>query len=229
MAQLLLNVGRDDRADFDNFYPGENARLLEYLQALAEIGQPVSARVVYLWGAHGAGKSHLLQALGKSAAAAGKTLREWSMGGEDGSAAALAEWLLVDELESLSGDLAAQRELLTAYEAIRQQPGVMVLAARHPPAELGLDLADLVSRLSAAEIFEVKPLNDAQKREALRQRADRRGFRLNDEVLNWLLGHASRDMGDLLALLDNVDTATLVEQRKVTVPLLKKVMATMAV
>lgn len=222
MTQLLLDVGREDRAVFENFYPGENAQLVAYLRALVELGQPLSARIVFLWGSSGVGKSHLLQAVHAEVSASGKQLRMWQPGmplDEE------ADWVVVDGMSAIVGNPQAQRALLTQYEAIKHKPGVMLLAAKHPPAESGLELPDLISRLSAAEMFEVRPLSDVQKREALRQRADRRGFRLSDEVLNWLLGRASRDMGDLLAVLDGVDTATLVEQRRVTVPLLKKVMA----
>ena len=52
----------------------------------------------------------------------------------------------------------------------------------------------------------------------------RRGLRLADEVVDFLLRHGRRDLASLLAVLDALDRASLERKRPVTVPLLKEML-----
>ena len=62
------------------------------------------------------------------------------------------------------------------------------------------------------------------RREALRRRAGQLGFALSEEVCDYLLHRCSRDMHDLFAILDALDRQTLAEQRRPTVPFLKRIL-----
>ncbi len=222
MRQLVLDVRRGDDASFDNFYVGANQQLVAYLRALVPHNFGGVGELVYLWGRAGSGKTHLLQAVTEHLKQRGATCLHWPAGDELNTDK--LPLVCVDSLDEIKGSDSAQQALLSLYEQVKHQGGLLLIAASHPPSSMGLDLPDLVSRLNATKIFEVRPLTDQQKREALRTRADKRGFRLSPEVLNWLLAHTSRDMRYLFDLLDQVDVATLVEQRKVTVPLIKELM-----
>jgi DnaA family protein len=98
---------------------------------------------------------------------------------------------------------------------------MLVLAARHSPAAIGLKLADLATRLAAGLVYQLKPLSDPEKIAALRLRAQRRGLEMTEEVANYLLARFPRDTHSLFALLDKLDTATLVAQRRLTIPFLR--------
>ena len=63
MKQLALGVRLRAEAVFDSFAPGENSEVLTALRS-------ANATPLWLWGAHGSGKTHLLQAV---CAAAGDT------------------------------------------------------------------------------------------------------------------------------------------------------------
>ena len=58
----------------------------------------------------------------------------------------------------------------------------------------------------------------------MRGHADARGFRLSQEVADYLLRHAERDMPSLLALLDALDRYSLANRRAITVPLLRELL-----
>jgi DnaA family protein len=66
------------------------------------------------------------------------------------------------------------------------------------------------------------PLDDAGRRDVLRDRAQRRGLILEDAALDWLLTRTDRDLGALVALLDRLDRASLAAQRRITVPFLRQ-------
>jgi DnaA-homolog protein len=86
---------------------------------------------------------------------------------------------------------------------------------------LPLGLPDLRSRLGACTQFALKPLDDAERREVLKNQAASRGIELDDTVLDWLFARYARDLGALLDLLDRLDQASLAAQRRVTIPFLR--------
>ena len=57
---------------------------------------------------------------------------------------------------------------------------------------------------------------------ALRLRAHARGIELTDDVLAFILHRASRDMAELFEYLQRLDTISLAEKRRVTIPFIKE-------
>ncbi|MGB6143015.1 MAG: DnaA regulatory inactivator Hda, partial [Rhodanobacter sp.] len=89
------------------------------------------------------------------------------------------------------------------------------------PAQMGIELPDLRSRLGACTQFALKPLDDDERRAVLKAQASSRGIELDDSVLDWLFARYARDLGALLDLLDKLDAASLAAQRRVTIPFLR--------
>lgn len=191
--QLALPIQPPPEPSLDNFVPGANGELLARLRDLAA-GRCAEA-VIYLWGAPGSGRSHLL----KASARAGITL--------------------ADDVERL--DEAAQLALFNAINQARDAGGAVLAAGSAPPAQLALR-EDLRSRLGWGLVYEVKPLTDAEKAVYLHAEAARRGLRLSDEVVWYLLTHVRRDMPSLGAILELLDRASLEQRRAVTLPLVRE-------
>jgi DnaA family protein len=222
MRQLTLGVGLHERAVFDSFLPGENQVALAALQDLAQRDDGA----VYLHGVSGSGKSHLLQAL--CAARPGSAyfpLRELAaLGPAVLEGAASLPWLALDDLQQIAGDRAWEYALFGLYNERLQRGLRMAVAATVPATDLPLQLPDLRSRLAALAHFALRPLDEAQQREALQRRAQARGLSLPEETLTFLQRHFARDMGRLCALLDRLDAASLAHQRRLTVPFIREVL-----
>ena len=75
--------------------------------------------------------------------------------------------------------------------------------------------------LTAALVFEIVALSDADKSRALAAYARERGFRLSDDVIGYLLAHGRRDMPTLVATLAALDRHSLATRRPITVALLR--------
>ena len=90
------------------------------------------------------------------------------------------------------------------------------------PAELGLGLPDLATRLAWGLVLHVAELKDEEKINALRLRAQQRGFELPLEVGRYLLQRSPRNMVALFDLLDHLDQASLAAQRKLTIPFVRE-------
>lgn len=226
MKQLVLDIRPDAPPTLDNFVAGTNAELVATLSLLAGTpagaASPLPARHLYLWGAPGSGRSHLLRASVAMAAEAGRPA-QLCAAAEVG--AALPETagalLAIDDVDRLAP--AAQIALFNAFNRARGSAQTLLLAG--PAAPLGLALReDLRTRIGQSLIYEVQPLDDASRAAILATLAERRGLRLADEVVDFLLRHGRRDLSALLAVLDALDAASLERKRPVTLPLLREMM-----
>ncbi|MGH8240903.1 MAG: HdaA/DnaA family protein [Steroidobacteraceae bacterium] len=73
-------------------------------------------------------------------------------------------------------------------------------------------------------MFQLRALDETEQQEALQLRAHTRGFELPDETARWLQRRFPRDMSTLYHLLDTLDEAALIAQRRLTVPFIRSVL-----
>jgi DnaA-homolog protein len=88
---------------------------------------------------------------------------------------------------------------------------------------VALGLRDLQSRLVSMAHYRLTLLDETQQRAALQLRASIRGLELPEETAVWLQRRYPRNMASLNAMLDRLDTASLTEQRRLTVPFIRQV------
>jgi DnaA-homolog protein len=194
MQQLVLNIGPAVEPDFDNYVAGPNAEALAAVRSFAA-GSTREA-ILYLWGEPGSGRSHLLRAAAKAKPAL----------------------VIADDVEKL--DAPAQQRLFAAINAAREGAAPVLAAGSQPPLQLALR-EDLRTRLAWGLVYQLKPLTDAEKTLHLRAQAARRGLRLSDEVLGYLLSRLPRDLASLNAVLEALDRYSLATKRPVTLPLVR--------
>ena len=96
-----------------------------------------------------------------------------------------------------------------------------MIAAHKSVDNLGVTLPDLSSRLKSGVSLHLPNYDDAVQRRLLQHRANRRGMYLSNEVANFLLTRLPRDTATLMSALDNLDKASLQEQRRLTLPFVK--------
>jgi DnaA family protein len=83
---------------------------------------------------------------------------------------------------------------------------------------------DLRTRLGWGHVYALHALSETERRAVLRQEADARGIFLSDEAMDFILNRFSRDLGNLMQLLDQLDGYSLQTQRAITVPLIKSML-----
>ncbi|MBK9251091.1 MAG: DnaA regulatory inactivator Hda [Proteobacteria bacterium] len=221
MRQLTLGVRLTDRALLGNFLAGDNPLALA---AARELAATAGAGALFVHGAAGSGKTHLLQGLCVAVPGAAylplATLAELGPGVLEGAAG--LPLVAIDDLHLIAGDAAWEQALFRLHNE-RRGSG-MAVAATAPATRLPLRLPDLASRLAALTHYGLRPLDEDQQRQALQLRARTRGFELPDETVGFLQRRFARDMGRLTAILDELDAASLAEQRRVTVPFIRQVL-----
>ena len=209
--QLALPVQLRDSASFETFYAGPNPDTVAALRALSTD--------VFVYGALNSGKSHLLQAAARVHGAGYLPLAQLAeVGPEVLAGYDNAPALCLDDIDAVCTDRQWCYALLRVLDALRARGARCCIAAAGAPERMDIAVPDLRTRLAACAVFGLKPLSDDDRAELLRERAQGRGLELAEESTRWLLAHLPRDAGSLIEALEQLDRASLREQRRLTLP-----------
>lgn len=232
MKQLALGVKLRADAVFASFWPGPNNEIVATLRTASTVP-------LWLWGASGSGKTHLLQAV---CAAAGEASSGKAASGAPDAASPAAYFplavprelppealagferarvLCVDDVDAAAGDLAWEGALFRLFNEASELGTRLIFAAAAPPRQSDWRLGDWRSRAAACAVYQLRELDDDGRIEALRLRAAQRGLHLPYETSEYLLKRMPRDMHSLFAILDELDEASLVAQRRLTIPFIR--------
>lgn len=168
-----------------------------------------------LAGPAGSGKTHLAQAWRARAGA----LEIAAGGAPDVAALGDGACVLADDADAAGDDAG----LLHLHDAVAARGGHLLVAARTPPARWSGRLPDLVSRLAAAPVAEIRPPDEALVSAVLvKMLADRR-LDVGADALAFALARIERSFEAARILADEVGRASLAARRRVTLPLVREV------
>lgn len=227
VKQLPLSVTFREDAVFDDFLPGDNAQTVGALRhALARLDD----HLLYLWGAPGAGLSHLLQA----------SVHELQTQGLDGVYLPMSECLeygldalegldeldvvALDDIDLIAGRADWEEAVFHLFNRLRDTGRVLLVTSHASPLHQSIELPDLKSRLSWGLTFQVQPLSDEQKMDWLIWKARRRGLVMEPDVAAFLINRVARSMNVLVEAFDALDQRSLAEKRRLTIPFVKSVL-----
>lgn len=226
-VQLTLHLRPREQVRLQDFVAGDNRQLLAQLVQFAEgTGEPF----LYLWGAAGSGRSHLLQGCCHQADAAGRSVFYLPLGEIPGLAPEIlggleqCDLVCLDDLQQVAGDAAWEQALFHLYNRLRDSGRQLLVSADASPAALPLSLPDLASRLAWGLCFQLHPLDEQGLEELLIESARRRDMALGSEVCAYLLKRCPRDPVTLLKLLGELEQRSLQQQRKLTIPFVRELL-----
>jgi DnaA-homolog protein len=224
LSQLVLPLKLQDHAVFESFLPTGNEALVAFLKdTVASNNGPGG----WIRGAGSTGKTHLLQAVCDKAQDDAQFLPLIDFVDAepeilDGLSS--RQFVCLDDVDAISGKADWELGLFSLYNALADAGGVLLCSAAAAPRECGFELADIVSRFSRLPTFQLHPLDEKERIEALQLRARHRGLDLPTDSASYLLTHSTRDMASLYALLDKLDAEAMIAQRRLTIPFVKKVL-----
>ena len=221
-TQIPLELRYEPDQQLDAFHGRDELRAL-----VGEVARGERGDWLFLAGPDGSGKTHLLIAACALARARGGDASYLPLASVAGRVAdalagqARAALVCLDGVDAIAGHPDDEVALFHFHNAARSAGARVLYAASAMPAALPIALPDLRSRLEQCTRIALEPLDEADRREVLRQRAARRGLELDDAVLDYLFRRVGRDLASLGTLLDRLDRASLAEQRRLTIPFLK--------
>ena len=211
--QLPLRLRLEGHTSLDDYIGSAADKLLQLEQ------------LIYLNGAPGCGKSHLLQGLCHRALQESESALYLPMLATLDSSILIGlesvSLVCLDDIDDVISERPWQIAMFHLINACRDNDTKLVLSATVPVGSIAIELSDLDSRLKAAYLVSTGTLDDDEKLEVIRLKAERRGFDMDREVCAFILSRSQRDMHHLARLVDQLDEETLRQQRKVTIPFVK--------
>jgi chromosomal replication initiator protein len=235
--QFIFHFPAHPEYRFSNFIVSRGSSFaLACAQELCS-GDPVTYQSLYLSGASGLGKTHLLMAIGNHLAETDpdvKTLYvhcqdliESLNRGDDGLPGNLGtpgskiDFLLLDGIDRITDHPAAQEALYRIYNQTLEQGGKMVFAGRTPADQLEQTESFLTSRFKWGMTAELLPMDDEATSKLIQKLAEDWGLDIPNKITTYLLSRIPRDFQSVKSAVTRINEESLRQKHKVTLPLVK--------
>lgn len=186
---------------------------------------------VGLWGGADSGKTHLLNACAHDARRLGCSLQLYDgtqlaeLDASEFDGFSDCDVLAIDNLDAITGDADWEACFYRVINQCRAGDFRLLYTLSTPPRALASRLDDFRSRLQWGLLLQLPDNRDEEIRDILVRRARLLGIELSPEVVAYLLTHHPRKLRAQMAILRLLDGASLTRQRRVTIPLIKQVLA----
>ncbi|MBI3099829.1 MAG: chromosomal replication initiator protein DnaA [Planctomycetes bacterium] len=247
-ASVLVQVAsppRDLRLNpdysFDQFVVGPSNRLA-HAAALAVSEAPGKAyNPLFIHGAVGLGKTHLLQALCHSVRARLPNAVIDYLPCEEFVNAYIAslkeqkveqfraryrgaDVLLVDDVHFLANKTGSQEEFFHMFNALRNASRQLVFSSDAPPKDIPTLEERLASRFNWGIVARLDPPLFETRAAILRQKAQQRGAVFPDDVVDFVAVHIETNIRDLESAALKLIATALVERRAIDIELARRIL-----
>jgi DnaA-homolog protein len=228
--QTILQLLPKQPASFATFVPGPNSDTLNHVMNLLNQNGPCDD-TLYLLGDEGSGKTHVLQAAyehlkNNKLRAIYLPLKKMVVW-EVAVFRALEQYdmVLLDDIDALFGITHWEEAVFNLLNRLKDNQRSCIMAAHLPPKTQNIVLPDLASRLNAALLGVLKPLEDEDKMMLLERHASALGFAIPRPIQHYIMRHYPRSARALIEHLHALDHASLVSHRPtISIPFVKSVL-----
>jgi len=215
--QLLLELPIKEALAEEDFLPSKSNE-----EAVSWIGNWPNwndGHCLILYGPTGCGKTHLCHVWQKMTSA--QVIKLDQLQSFDFTSNENFLIIIEDVLEGLENQQ-SQENLLHLYNWVMEQGGYLLLTSNEHPKKWGIDLADLSSRLLAANAVKIKePDDELLKAVIVKQFADRQ-VKISEKVLMYIMKNTERSFSAIRDLVAEVDEISLTEKKKITSAIVKR-------
>lgn len=231
----------DDRYTFEAFVPGASNRFA-HAAALSVAEKPGrSYNPLFIYGAAGLGKTHLLHAIGDYVRRNYPThqvryvstetfLNEFvesirnSQPSEFKSRYRGIDVLLVDDIQFMEGKERMQEEFFHTFNSLHQANKQIVLCSDRPPDSISTLEDRLRSRFKMGLITDIQPPDLETRLAILRKKAEQEPVWIPDEVLDFIASHVKDNIRELEGALIRVSAFANLTRVDLTVDLASEVL-----
>lgn len=215
---------------FDNLVVAESNRLAATVCTKIAGNQATPSQIVYLYGHHGVGKTHLLKAIESQIEVSDDERSVVYMSAEEFMVAFVegvkrrdtsdlksrlrgADVLLIDDLQAIAGMGGTQKEFFGNIRAVVGRGGQVVIAADESPSQLGALNSRVRDEFQGGVLIQVDEPDEEMRRAIVRMKAqtiaaENPGFELCDDAVNLIVSRVKGPGRQLYGAVCNVFTAT---------------------
>ena len=197
-----------------------NETVYSFLEQWPNWGEHRFARILYMYGPEGCGKTHLAHLWQQQSDA--KFIDKTLFATDEETVFLPAAHYVLDDVEAL---LQNEEALLHFLNTILENNSFLLITARSPASQLTLSLADLASRMRALPSLSVTSPDDALLHAILVKHFSDRQLRIEPEVVHYLLSRVERSFSAVKSLVEYIDSHALAEKRNITIPFVRSLIS----
>ncbi len=211
--------------NFEQFEHGENLSVVMHLR---DIIHRRGAPSLYLYGAPGCGKTHLLQAACDEIAQQGGVPVFLPLTEIEPEFARATEGLehadlvCVDDVQLLAGHAEHERALFGLFNQLREQGVPLVVSGSALPVALPFLLPDLVSRLNWGGVFQILLPDKLSKQAIVDAYARQLGLHIAPKIMQTLVHTGPAELDGLKQCVEELNRLSLAMRRKISMAMVHK-------
>jgi len=139
----------------------------------------------------------------------------------------LGHALVLDGLDPWLGDRDAETTLFHLYNMLKEEQRTMMITMRMAPTIADFVIPDLASRFRAAPSVCIHAPDDMLLASVLIKLFSDRQLSVSNDVISYVLPRMERSFASAREIVERADHKALAEKRRISVPLMRKVLADM--
>ena len=229
---------------FQSFVVGSNnkfahAASLAVAENPGEIYNPL-----YLYAGVGLGKTHLMHSIAHFILSENPEARVLYVTSEDftnelidsirnGNNSAMSKFrdkyrnidvLLIDDIQFIIGKESTQEEFFHTFEALYGQKKQIIISSDKPPKDLDILEERIRSRLEMGLIADIAAPDYETRMAILRKKEEIDGFKIDDEVLDYIAQNIKSNIRELEGCLNRVRAKSVLEKREINLGLAEEIL-----
>ncbi len=249
-AQAILHTDADELVmplstvdyTFENFVEG-NSNKFAYAAALAVANNPATAyNPLFLYGPAGIGKTHLMYAIVNKIKADRPGTKVVYVKGDEFTNQLIdaiarkdtaafrdkyrkADVFLIDDIQFIAGRVSTQEEFFHTFNALYEDKKQVILSSDRPPRDIKTLEDRLKSRFEWGLIADIQPPDYDLRLAVLKNKAERGGVDLPNEVLTYLAENLMANIRQIEGAIKKLGAYSLLTGTRITVDLARESVA----
>lgn len=240
------SIGLNPKYTFDTYVVGNNNQMAHAASLAVAEAPGESFNPLFIYGGVGLGKTHLMHSIGNYILSRNPETKILYTTTEDftnnlidsildknknnNKLAAFREKyrnndvLMIDDIQFIMNKDSTQEEFFHTFNALYQSKKQIIISSDRPPADMELLEDRLKSRFQGGLTVDIS-LPDYETRMAiLRSKADQEGYKIDDEVINYIAVHVQSNIRELEGALTKVVAFSKLQNTPITLAMTENIL-----